>query len=52
LQNKCPNNALAWAKGTTEWTIPNKCEDYGIIKMDTSAMEDKIIENYGKNKKL
>ena len=49
---ECPNNALTWAKETKTWTIPNKCEEYGAIKMDTSAMEQKIMDHYGKNKQL
>ena len=49
---KCPINALAWAKETKAWMIPNKCEDHGIIKMNTTAMENKIMEHYGQNKRL
>ena len=49
---ECPNNALTWAQGTQMWTIPNKCEDYGVITMDSTAMEQKILDHYGKNKKL
>ena len=36
---KSPINALTWAKSTTAWMIPNKCEQFGNINMDTSEMK-------------
>ena len=49
---KCPINALSWAKSTKAWMIPSKCEEFGTINMDTTAMEIRIMEHYGKNKRL